>query len=232
MLHDQTSAGPSSNATMTSVSIFITVLFVGVCLIAVILVPRLNAQKHNRRRTHSTSSSNGNGNYATKVGPRIIAPPAAKPPTGSPKATRKRLASILSTTLSYFSSSSSCSTSDIESSDAEDCAMLLLSYPEWVKDHLYDLASIQVGNKLGEGQYGFVYKAIVVHDNARWPVALKRIKKDGFSPEEIRKQQDDLLTEGKIMASIEYHDNIANLQVGETQCPRNFVEHFFSSFFV
>lgn len=72
---------------------------------------------------------------------------------------------------------------------------------------------LQVGNKLGEGQYGHVYKAIVVHDNARWPVALKRIKKEGCTPEEVRKQQEDLLTEGSIMASIEYHDNIANLQV-------------------
>ena len=68
---------------------------------------------------------------------------------------------------------------------------------------------------MGEGQYGYVYKAIVVHDNARWPVALKRIKKEGCSPEEVRKQQEDLLTEGNIMASIDYHDNIANLQVGE-----------------
>ena len=68
---------------------------------------------------------------------------------------------------------------------------------------------------MGEGQYGYVYKAIVVHDNARWPVALKRIKKEGCSPEEVRKQQEDLLTEGNIMASIDYHDNIANLQVGQ-----------------
>lgn len=50
------------------------------------------------------------------------------------------------------------------------------SYPSWMERQLFDIHLIELGRLLGSGQYGYVYKATVSHGNARWPVALKRIK--------------------------------------------------------
>ncbi len=79
--------------------------------------------------------------------------------------------------------------------------------------------------ELGRGHYGVVFRAHVVDGAARWPVALKCAKApemeagdaQGYSDGgggALLSPQEELVKEGEVMATLPYHENIANLQVG------------------
>ena len=77
--------------------------------------------------------------------------------------------------------------------------------------------------ELGRGHYGVVFRAHVVDGAARWPVALKCAKTpeiegdvQGYSDGgggTLLSPQEELVKEGEVMATLPYHENIANLQV-------------------
>ncbi len=77
--------------------------------------------------------------------------------------------------------------------------------------------------ELGRGHYGVVFRAHVVDGAARWPVALKCAKAPETTEGEgyndgaggaLLSPQEELVKEGEVMATLPYHENIANLQVG------------------
>eukprot|EP00095_Tigriopus_kingsejongensis_P008187 maker-scaffold405_size181423-snap-gene-0.42 protein:Tk08187 transcript:maker-scaffold405_size181423-snap-gene-0.42-mRNA-1 annotation:"unnamed protein product" len=137
-----------------------------------------------------------------------------------PLPTRPRLFSI----LSYFSSSStsttSSSTSRTQSESQEPLndnhhhtlkLMPTLSIPGWAEEHFFDFQSLELGQVLGKGQYGLVYKGDLRDGRARWEVAVK-CARPGSGEQDFDRVQEELLKEGEIMATLSYHDHIANLQ--------------------
>ena len=85
--------------------------------------------------------------------------------------------------------------------------MIPLKEHSWIRERLFDFSAVQKENVvLGEGEFGLVYKAMVLDGAARWPVALK------LANTESESAQEELLTEGAMMAGLKYHPNIANLQ--------------------
>jgi len=129
---------------------------------------------------------------------------------------RPRLASILSATFSYFTSSLSSVSSfdkDGEEEGEDWMGLLPLGGRDWMRDRLFSLEAVEIGKELGRGHYGVVYKATVLDGTARWPVALKSARQDLSSHAAVNSQE-ELLREGEIMAALNpYHENIANLQV-------------------
>ncbi|XP_059083082.1 fibroblast growth factor receptor 3-like [Tigriopus californicus] len=150
-----------------------------------------------------------------------------------PPPTRPRLFSI----LTYFSTSSNSTTSSSASrtsSESQDPAsethtMKLLpsiSIPSWAEEQFFDFQSLELGQVLGKGQYGLVYKGELRDGRARWDVAVK-CARPGSGQEDFDRIQCELLKEGEIMAGLPYHDHIANLQGLAVEFGRNGASHKF-----
>jgi hypothetical protein len=80
------------------------------------------------------------------------------------------------------------------SSDLELVSFFL--YTRTSKCRFYDFSLIIWGPKLGEGQFGTVLRAVLLDNNARWEVAIKKAK-EILPPEKndisFEKVQEDLV---------------------------------------
>lgn len=150
-----------------------------------------------------------------------------------PPPTRPRLFSILTyfSTSSNSTASSSTSRTSSESHDpsSETHTMKLLpsiSIPSWAEEQFFDFKSLELGQVLGKGQYGLVYKGELRDGRARWDVAVK-CARPGSGQDDFDRIQSELLKEGEIMAGLSYHDHIANLQGLAVEFGRNGASHKF-----
>ena len=111
---------------------------------------------------------------------------------------RPRLLSLRSTTSTYLSSAVSTVTE------------LNVDFSEFpiIRDRYTPFENVDIGNVLGEGNFGRVQEAHLKDNGACWKVAAKTVK-DGDNSDF---EQMELLKEAETMLKIGYHPNIVNLQ--------------------